>query len=119
MKIPEAARQDFDQLMKRPLPQLVPLRKEMRAFVALLEKTGAESDADTSEALEVANTLLQLVSAIERKTSPLYIRLICTAMAYITRHDPENPSSMLEADWELNRKVLSSVPQYKILSVYS
>ena len=94
MKIPEAARQRFDRLLTAPLKKTNQHKKETEALLRQL--------SDHAEASPVVNTVLQLLGRVERKTSPLYVRLIHAVAIYVGE-DLEN------ADWNLRAAVVDSV----------
>jgi len=94
MKIPEAARQPFDRLLTAPLKKTNQHKKEIEALQRQL--------ADHAEASAVVGRVMVLLGRVERKTSPLYIRLIHAVATYVTE-DLEN------ADWSLRASVVDSV----------
>ena len=95
MKMPQAARQQFDRLLTAPLRTTNAHKKEVEALAVKV--------AALPEAASVVGTVATLLSRVERKTSPLYIRLIHAAAAYVCEDAPD------EVDWSLRRDVINSV----------
>jgi hypothetical protein len=94
MKIPKAARQQFDRLLTAPLKKTNQHKKE----IELLQQQLSEH----AEAAAVVKTVRELLNRVERKTSPLYVRLLHAVSAYVC----EDVDS---ADWELRAAVVDSV----------
>ena len=94
MKIPEAARQRFDRLLTAPLKKTNQHKKEIEALQRKL--------ADNPEAAPVVSTVMRLLGRVERKTSPLYVRLIHAVAIYVGE-------DLESADWELRAAVVDSV----------
>jgi len=90
MNLPEAARPEFDALVTAPLEST---RKVSRRIQSALEDAGGD------EATVLAGTLAQL-KRLERKSSPLYVRLVHALAAYVR---------LPERDWELARDVHDAV----------
>ncbi len=96
MKMPEEARERFDFLLTRPLQKTNTHKKQVSALRERLQSEGG-----SPEALAVVDTASALLSHVERKTSPLYVRLIHAAALYLI----EDTSG----DWPLIGQVMSAV----------
>ena len=92
MKMPQAARQQFDRILTSPLQKTNTHKKAIEALQAQV--------AGDPAAAEVVGTVMTLLNRVERKTSPLYIRLIHAAAIYIEEDG---------SDWPLRRQVVSAV----------
>ncbi|HJN76574.1 MAG TPA: hypothetical protein QGF58_21775 [Myxococcota bacterium] len=90
MKLPESARTEFDALVTAPL-------RSTRQVIRSLEPALEEADGD-AEAV-IAGTLAQL-GRLERKSSPLYVRLVHALAAYVLLPD---------RDWAVVREVHDTV----------
>lgn len=90
MNLPDAARAEFDELVTGPL---VSTRKVSRAVKAALE--GAEGDAEV-----VLGGALRQLERLERKSSPLYVRLVHALASYVLLPD---------RDWALAQQVHDAV----------
>ena len=90
MKLPDAARAEFDALVTGPL---ISTRKVTRGLEAAL------GSAEGEQAVVLGGTLAQL-KRLERKSSPLYVRLVHALAAYV---------QLPERDWSLAREVHDSV----------
>ncbi|MFT4974659.1 MAG: hypothetical protein ACI8S6_000542 [Myxococcota bacterium] len=101
MKIPEAARPRFDRLLTLPLETVAVQKRALRALDAALEEAGAGPTA-----LSAAQLGATLLDRLERKTSPLYVRLIHGAVHFLTHDLPED---IRQADWALRREVTWAV----------
>lgn len=92
MKMPQAARQQFDLLLTAPLQKTNAHKKQIEALQATVSADPA--------AAEVVGTVAALLNRVERKTSPLYVRLIHAAALYVSAD---------AVDWPLTRDVISAV----------
>ena len=64
----------FDALLVQPLEPNTRVKKRMKAHIAELEP---------GERLRIANGALGLLNCLERKTSPLYVRLTQACAAFV------------------------------------
>ena len=94
--MPAAARSEFDRLLTLPLQKTPAHKKEL---LALRDQLG---DASPAAQAAVARGLA-LLEAVERKTSPLYLRLIHAAARYLCL--PAGP----DTDWALRLDVVRAV----------
>ena len=94
MKMPEAARQQFDRLLTAPLKKTNQHKKEIEVLQRQL--------ADHTEAAAVIGRVMMLLGRVERKTSPLYVRLIHAVATYVSE-------DLEHADWSLRATVVDSV----------
>lgn len=101
MKMPPAARPRFDRLLTEPLQKASAHKRAARALVGTLEAAEAPPAA-----LSAARLMAMLLDRMERKTSPLYVRLIHAAARFVSEDLPEDPT---QADWGLRRDVVWSV----------
>lgn len=94
MKIPEAARQRFDRLLTAPLKKTNQHKKEIDALQGQL--------TEHAQAAAVVRTVRELLNRVERKTSPLYVRLIHAVAVYVSE-------DLEQADWEMRAQVVDAV----------
>ncbi|MFT5681645.1 MAG: hypothetical protein ACI8RZ_002551 [Myxococcota bacterium] len=92
MKMPQAARQQFDRLLTAPLQKTNTHKKQIQSLLITV--------ADEPVAAEVVGRALGLLNRVERKTSPLYIRLIHAAAEYVSAES---------VDWVLAGDVIGAV----------
>ena len=92
MKMPLAAKPKFDRLLTTPLLKVNAHKKQIEELQA--------SISDDPLAAEVISTVAALLNRVERKTSPLYVRLIHAAVLYVSSDT---------VDWTLSRDVISAV----------
>lgn len=101
MKMPPAARPRFDRLLTEPLQKATAHKRAARALLDSLEAADAPQAAPAAVRLVAA-----LLDRMERKTSPLYVRLTHAAVRFVTE---DLPDDIGQADWELRREVAWSV----------
>ena len=81
MKMPSEAREAFDALLVKPLASTRALKK---TFKSRSQEILAAASAEQSEQVgRVLDTTQALLDSIERKTSPLYVRLIHALAEYL------------------------------------
>lgn len=81
MKMPSEAREAFDALLVHPLTSTRALKKTFKARAAELSAQASTDQAKVAgQVLYAAQALLD---SIERKTSPLYVRLIHAVAEYL------------------------------------
>lgn len=81
MKMPAEAREAFDQLLVQPLGSTRALKRTFAARAAALRTEAAPDQVALLD--QVLATTQALLDSIERKTSPLYVRLIQAAAEYV------------------------------------
>ena len=113
MKIPAEARSEFDRLLVRPLQPIRIHRARLQARIEQLQ----EALEPASEVIEVIAACLVLVESIERKTSPLYVRLVHAAASYVAPKEEARIEEILAGDWSLRRRVIIGVSQSTKLSI--
>lgn len=102
MKMPTEARPRFDHLLTQPLEKTTLHKREVHALLTQLE-----GQNDTPPQAVVATRLAAiLLDRMERKTSPLYVRLIHAAARFVT---DDITASMDAANWSLRKEVVWSV----------
>ncbi|MDG1484469.1 MAG: hypothetical protein P8R54_33090 [Myxococcota bacterium] len=92
MKMPQAAKPQFDRLLTTPLQKINTHKKQIEIL--------QESISEDPLAVEIVGTVAALLNRVERKTSPLYVRLIHAAVLYVSAD---------AVDWPLTRDVISAV----------
>ena len=102
MKMPLEARHRFDQLLTKPLEKTNLHKREINALLQQID-AGPAPLPDARAAVRLAGILLE---RMERKTSPLYVRLTHAAARFVT----EDVADPIDAtDWTMRRDVLWSV----------
>lgn len=109
MKIPEAARPVFEALLVEELRPITAHKKEVRAFAALVARAAQDAGRDAARIDTCVRAVTDLLESVERKTSPLYVRLIHACAAYLVRTAEAGPERIWEADWEAVEGVIDSV----------
>ena len=95
MKMPQAAKQQFDRLLTAPMKKTNAHKKEIEAL--------QKAVVNNAEAAAVVSTVMALLNRVDRKTSPLYLRMIHAAAAYVGEGEME------AVDWGLSRQVVKTV----------
>ncbi len=98
--IPEELSREFEICMSGDLPTRTAMRKELAGHRRAIAALGDDA------ALSVTDGVSALVEAIDRKTSPLYLRLILGAVRIV---GPERPVPLRQRDWTGISRVVSSV----------
>jgi hypothetical protein len=102
MKMPNEAREVFDELLVLPLGSTRALKRRFASWAGGLD----EADSGQVSALlgRVLSTTQSLLESIERKTSPLYVRLIHALAEYLMSEDRVQGDSL-----DLTARVVNSV----------
>ena len=90
--MPQSARAEFDRLLTAPLKTINTHKREIEALQKMV--------SDDPLAFDVARTTMALLGRVERKTSPLYVRLIHAVAIYVNEG---------ETSWALRKDVVSAV----------
>lgn len=90
MNVPDAARDEFETLVTGRLERTTVHKKQVKAALAAAEGEGAQ----------VLSGVLAQLNRLERKTSPLYVRLVHALAAYVLLPD---------RDWTLTRELHDAV----------
>jgi hypothetical protein len=102
MKMPAAARPRFDRLLTQPLTKTNTHKRDVRR---LLEQLQALQPPPPT-ALSATRLTAGLLDRMERKTSPLYLRLAHAAARFLTE---DLPASLTAVDWVQRRDVVWAV----------
>jgi len=99
--MPPDARPRFDRLLTLPLERVNTHKRTARALLAQLNAAPAPPEATAA-----AELIAALLERLERKTSPLYVRLTHAAARFVTEDVPDDLS---QVDWEQRRAVARAV----------
>ena len=97
MSVPDLAKPAYQRLVSAPLGDTKALKRELAAARAGLLNGANVHLAVAEQAIGVAAAL---IDAVERKTSPLYVRHIHAAVRYVMEQGP--------ADWALTLEVVNA-----------
>lgn len=102
MKMPDAARPRFDRLLTQPLSKTNTHKRDVRRLLTQLQALQPPPPL----ALSAARLTAQLLDRMERKTSPLYLRLAHAAARFLTE---ELTEPLTAVDWAQRRDVVWAV----------